>query len=73
LSGIKPEEEKIETLTDIAAQEEAERSRVLDGIPEPYRELMGQRWDEERMKNLRTRQAIHKNQLNVKMGHAKSS
>jgi rhodanese-related sulfurtransferase len=46
-------------LVDIAAQEESEREKVLAAIPEMYRDLMGQRWDEERMKNLRTRQAIH--------------
>ena len=74
LSGIKEEDAaKGETLTDIAAAEEAERARVLEGIPEQYRELMGQRWDEERMKNLRTRQAIHLTKVNENLGHAKSS
>jgi hypothetical protein len=75
LGGIKTEEEAKtpEMLVDIAAQEEQEREKVLAAIPEMYRDLMGQRWDEERMKNLRTRQAIHISKVNEKMGHAKSS
>ena len=74
LSGIKTEEEakSPDMLIDIAAQEESEREKVLAAIPEIYRDLMGQRWDEERMKNLRTRQAIHINKANEKMSHGRS-
>ena len=74
LGGIKTEEEAKtpDMLIDIAAQEEQEREKVLSAIPEVYRDLMGQRWDEERMKNLRTRQAIHISKVNEKMSHGKS-
>lgn len=74
LGGIKQEgeEEKGEgNLMDLAAAEQAERERVLSSVPEPYRELMGQKWDEERLRNLRTRQAIHQQRINEKAGHAK--
>lgn len=72
LKGLTPVEDDNVTLGDIAAEEQRERDNALAAIPEPYRELMGKRWDEERLKSLRTRQALHTSEVNKQMGHGKA-
>lgn len=74
LKGLSPAEEEkaVGSLSDIASEEQRDRDSALSAIPEAYRELMGKKWDEERLKSLRTRQALHTIETNKMSGHGKA-